>query len=57
MIGGAIGARALADGGGDPTQSGKRGEVIAPLSEARGGVARRESARVVARAGEKQSWV
>ncbi len=56
MIGGAIGARALADSGGDPPRAGKRGEVVAPLSEARAGVARRESARVVARREEQISW-
>lgn len=57
MIGGAIGARALADGSGDPPQAGKRGGVVAPANEWRAAVARREGVRVVARRGEIVTWL
>lgn len=56
MIGGAIGARALADGGADGPKAGLQGGVSRPAPDARRERVRREERRVTARREEQVSW-
>lgn len=56
MIGGAIGARAVADSGAASPQPGKRGGFSVAESDARAAVVEREARRGVARREEQVSW-